>query len=77
MSNVAILYSGQPRDFIKCWPNHKEYLMSSFCAGTTVAIFAHFWNYNFEIEEFVIDVVTFPPPHAFDAFTLISQDCNS
>ena len=57
MSNVAILYSGQPRDFIECWPNHQKYIMSSFCVGTTVAVFAHLWNYNLKIEEFIIDVV--------------------
>lgn len=60
--SVAILYSGQPRDFIECWPNHQQYLFS-FCAATEVAIFAHFWDCDYKTKNFIIDEVD---PHDVD-----------
>ena len=61
--NVAILYSGQPRDFIQCWENHQKKLFSRLCGTTIIAIFAHLWESSPEIEEFIYDVVE---PHAVE-----------
>lgn len=72
---TAILYSGQPRDFMECWPNHQEYLMS-FCEGTEVSIFAHFWQpYPEEpkLEEFIITEVD-PTAHTFELSVDFTHD---
>ena len=47
MSSIAILYSGQPRNFIECFDNHIEFLFAPN-VGSTVDIFAHFWKTNDE-----------------------------
>ncbi|WJZ47841.1 hypothetical protein [Synechococcus phage DSL-LC03] len=45
MSNIAILYSGQPRDFIECFDNHKEYLFNPN-EDIKIDIFAHLWDFE-------------------------------
>lgn len=52
MSNIAILYSGQPRDFVECFSNHREYLMDSN-PESTIDIFAHFWKTDNNITSFI------------------------
>ena len=61
---TAILYSGQPRDFIECWSNHQEHLLN-FCSESQVSIFAHLWTPEPEIQQFIINEVD-PVSHEFE-----------
>jgi hypothetical protein len=61
MSNIAILYSGQPRDFIECFHNHQKFLMDAN-PESSINIFAHFWLTDHNISNFLdkeVDPVTY------------------
>lgn len=80
MSNksIAILYSGQPRDFIECWDNHLKYF-GAFGAGNMLSIFAHFWEpVSHQLVEFIdreVDpcVIDYEDPKTFSHPTIVSD----
>lgn len=77
MSNIAILYSGQPRDFVECFSNHKEYLMDSN-PESRIDIFAHFWKSDNNITSFIdkqVDPISYDieEPKTFSHPTIASD----
>lgn len=47
MSSIAILYSGQPRNFLDCINNHIEFLYYPN-RESNIDVFAHFWDIDKE-----------------------------
>ena len=42
--NIALAYSGQPRNIIECWQNHQKYILNPNKRDKNqIYIFAHFW----------------------------------